>query len=229
MRQGGVQSLILFTVYLDDLLQDLERAGPGCYWRHHFVRAVCYADDVALLAPFASALRLMLNTCVKLVNSHSLTFNAAKTVDLFQKSISYCKSPSKFCIHGEALSVNQTVRHLGHIISHDLSDSPDISDKSKDLIKKANYMLHTFSSCDKYTKTKLFQSIFLSLPGCAALKLSYSQLKSLEVTFNNIPRKMWGLPRWCHTSLVHLTATLRSVYYSTLCRSLGLYPISHFL
>lgn len=29
------------------------------FWKHHFVGAVCYADDVALLAPSPSALRLM--------------------------------------------------------------------------------------------------------------------------------------------------------------------------
>ena len=93
---------------------------------------------------------------------------------------------------------------LCHIISHDLSDSPDISDKSKELIKKANHMLHTFSSCDKYTKTKFFQSFCLSLPGCALWKLSCPQIKSLEVTFNYILLKIWDLPRRCHTVLCTL-------------------------
>ena len=58
VRQGGVLSPILFTVYMDDLLLELERAGVGCFWRHHYVGAVCYADDLALLAPSLSALRI---------------------------------------------------------------------------------------------------------------------------------------------------------------------------
>ena len=52
---GGVLLPILFTIYFDDLLLELERAGIGCYWCHHFVGAVCYADDIALLAPASSA------------------------------------------------------------------------------------------------------------------------------------------------------------------------------
>ena len=41
-------------------------------WKHHFVGAVCYADDVALLAPSPSALRSMLNTCIILLNNTTL-------------------------------------------------------------------------------------------------------------------------------------------------------------
>ena len=53
VRQGGMLSPIpiLLTVYIDDLLFELEKSGVGCYWNHHFVGAVCYADDIALLAP----------------------------------------------------------------------------------------------------------------------------------------------------------------------------------
>ena len=59
VRQGGP---ILFTVYMNDLLADLEKQGIGCYWKHHFDGDVCYADDIALIAPSSSALRLMLQS-----------------------------------------------------------------------------------------------------------------------------------------------------------------------
>ena len=48
VRQGGVLLPILFTVYIDDLLLDLHQLGVGCFWKQHFVGALCYADDVAL-------------------------------------------------------------------------------------------------------------------------------------------------------------------------------------
>ena len=71
VRQGGVLSPILFTVYIDDLLQE---KGVGCYWNQHFAGAVCYADDIALLAPSPSALRLMLSTCTSFAAAHCLVF-----------------------------------------------------------------------------------------------------------------------------------------------------------
>ena len=44
-----------------------------------FVGAVCYADDIVLLAPCALALRVLLDICDTFASSHGLVFNAAKT------------------------------------------------------------------------------------------------------------------------------------------------------
>ena len=114
------------------------------------------------------------------------------------------------------------MRHLGPILSHDLSDAPDIIDKTKDLAKKANYMLHTFSCCDRLTKSRLFMSFCLSLLGSAIWSLACPQLKSLEMTFNNILHEIWGLPSRCHISILHLTAALDSVFNTVYDRSLRL-------
>ena len=185
--------------------------------------AVCYADDVALLAPSPSALRLILDTCRRVANSLSLFFNAAKTqLICFSSCASDTTSAPKKNFLGESLSLCKTVTHLGHILSHDLSDAPDIRAKAKDLAKKANYMLYSFSCCDQLTKTSLLQSFCLSLPGSATWKLSCLQLKSLEVTFNNTLRKVWSLPRKCHTSILHFTASLDSMYNTIHRRSLNL-------
>ena len=53
-------SPVLFSVYLDGMLSD---SNVGCYWGGHFAGAVCYANDIVLLAPSASALRRMLSIC----------------------------------------------------------------------------------------------------------------------------------------------------------------------
>ncbi len=60
VRQGGVLSPILFTVYVDELLQRLSQLGIGCHLGRHSVCALGYADDIALLAPSPSAMRILL-------------------------------------------------------------------------------------------------------------------------------------------------------------------------
>ena len=79
VRQGGVLSPVLFAVYLDGLLEELADSGCGCYWRNLFAGAFCYADDIVLLAPCASALRVMLNICCLYSSHHGLKFNPGKS------------------------------------------------------------------------------------------------------------------------------------------------------
>ena len=41
----------------------LSGSNVGCYWGSHFAGAVCYVDDIVLLATYASTLRCMLSIC----------------------------------------------------------------------------------------------------------------------------------------------------------------------
>ena len=83
VRQGGVLSSVLFTVYMD-ILNMLKDYGVGCYWDGVFVGALGYADDIILLAPCPSALQLMLKMCESFASSYGLIFNASKTAYLLQ-------------------------------------------------------------------------------------------------------------------------------------------------
>ena len=74
-RSFQLLSPVLFAIYVDDLLLELEHCGVGCYCGCDFVGAVCYANDLALLVPSRSALRLMLSMCENFASQHGLLFH----------------------------------------------------------------------------------------------------------------------------------------------------------
>jgi len=51
VKQGGILSPILFTIYMDELLSRLSKSGYGCTICDVLVGALCYADDVVLPCP----------------------------------------------------------------------------------------------------------------------------------------------------------------------------------
>ena len=51
VKQGGVLPPILFSIYIDNLLQKLNDSGLGCHVGRTFAWAFGYTDDFAFLSP----------------------------------------------------------------------------------------------------------------------------------------------------------------------------------
>lgn len=213
VRQGGVLSPILFTVYIDNLLNRLSHLNVGCHSGPYFAGSLCYADDIALISPSPSSLRILLSECEKFAKEYGIVFNAAKTqLICFRTDGKLPTSDYSFTFFGTSLRFSESVVHLGHLLHCSLDDSDDVLRVTKDMCRKANHLLQTFAPCGPLVKTKLVLTHCLSLYGAVLWKLSCKQIKSLEIAFNNILRRIWKLPRHCHTRILHLTAGTESLF-----------------
>ena len=83
VKQGGILSPVLFTVYLDGLIYQLKKKGLSCHFNGHFVGFFIYADDIALLAPSRDALNNMLDVCREHAEAYDILCNATKTKCIF--------------------------------------------------------------------------------------------------------------------------------------------------
>ena len=138
--------------------------GVGCHWGHLFAGAVCYADDIVLLAPCPSALRILLNICSSYASTHGLRFNAEKTqLICFHLRQSHPVIPT-VVFNNVVLQYSNEVTHLGHILTPDLDD---IIRAVKDLNCKAISHFCIFRVVDPFVKCFLFKSYCLSLYGCS--------------------------------------------------------------
>ena len=72
IKQGGVLSPRIFTLYVDCLIRRLRKAGIGCYL---FVACLMYADDLCLIAPSRGAMQQLLAICEVFCNEFCLSFN----------------------------------------------------------------------------------------------------------------------------------------------------------
>ena len=60
VKQGGVISCHLFSLYIDPVLVNLSNSGYGCHFAGMYAGAISYADDITLLCPSVWGLNEML-------------------------------------------------------------------------------------------------------------------------------------------------------------------------
>ena len=101
VKQGGVLSPILFAIYTDGLLKRLEDTGVGCHMGCRFTGALAYADDITLLAPWKSALSLMIDVCEQYAAEFDILFNGSKSKLLFFKGRYASTITSGIMVNGE--------------------------------------------------------------------------------------------------------------------------------
>ena len=138
---------------------------------------------------------------------------------------------SYLCENNTPLSYSDRVVHLGHILTYDLDDRPDIVRVVKEMNCKANSILCTFKWADPFIKCFLVKSYCMSLYGSVLWSISSPSLKIIEVSLNKLIRKIWSLPYNSHTGIVHCVAQLPTISNILYKRSLSLFsramPSSH--
>ena len=79
VRQRGILSPVLFSIYMDDLSILLSQNGIGCHFDDLCIYHVFCVDDLCLMAPSAIALPELINLCYGYSTGINMNFNALKS------------------------------------------------------------------------------------------------------------------------------------------------------
>ena len=138
VRQGGVLSPILFTVYIDVLLQRLEASQIGCVVGGEYLGVLGYADDVTLLAPTVDALKSMLQICETFGREFDISYNPRKTVCIQFKRKGANNATPNVSLNGTQLQWQNTVKHLGSFVSQNMREEHEIKAKQGNFFGSVN-------------------------------------------------------------------------------------------
>lgn len=197
IKQGGILSPLLYTVYADELFKRLKDAGIGCYIGHIFAGALGYADDMKLLCPSIRGLQKMVNICRDFGIEYDVWYNEKKTVCMcFSKQ----REMDKFSVYlnGKELDCVDKVKHVGITVRHNLQDDSEIRQKRGDFIGRTNYVLAKYSKMSSDIKTKMFNTYCTHMYGCETWNVREQAFDSLCTSWNIAIRSIWQLPRDAH-------------------------------
>jgi len=202
VKQGGVLSPLLFTVYMDCLLLRLKASHVGCHIGHVFSGAFAYADDIILLAPSTSSMDKLIQICEEFSLDFSITFNATKS-----KHIVFSKDKTHthvtFCMQGKVIPTVEHDKHLGNIIGPNVLKLA-IEDKVHELYKNTNLLMAQFSKSDIDVKYNLFKSYCMSVYGSHLWNFARKECKLFYTAWRKCIRRILGVPSNTHCNLLHL-------------------------
>ena len=216
IRQGSISSPILFCCYMDELIHRLQLKGTGCWIGHHFYGSVAYADDLTLLSPTAAGLQSLISVCEDYGKSYGMSYNPTKShcVLFTRKKLA---APILTC-NGEILKWEKHAKHLGNLISCDLSEKLDVKAKRSDLVGRVNLLAGYLYQLSNKVIMKMFASQCCHYYGTQTWQFSASTLGKFSTMWNRCVRRLLKLPNRTHCRFLPYLAEMTSPT-DQICRS----------
>ena len=200
VKQGGVLSPTLFSVYIDSMLNQLAENKVGCFVGDKFCGVVGYADDILLIAPSCNAMRKMIAICEKCAANFDIVFNGAKSkcivFEQHGKGIIY---DPKFVINNQVIETVTELTYLGFKINANRNDTA-VQSIINDVNCQVNTLIGDLGVLSSDVKDKLFNSYCTSLYGSNFCDMT--DIKKLKVAWRKAIRKLYRLPCRTHSNLL---------------------------
>ena len=210
VRQGGILSPRLFTLYVNDLIIALRKSGLGCHIVDLFMAAIMYADDLALLAPTRSSLQRLLDICYDYGVEWCITYNPAKTnVMIFGSSIDCCP----LVLNNSPIIFVDECKYLGVNI---IAGKEFFTSARKHLSAfycSANTILNVLHGPSVKVQMNLLYTncVPLLTYACDVRKHSSAELTQMEVAVNDSIRKIHTYNRWESTRFLRMSLGYDSI------------------
>ena len=208
-RQGSILSPALFTVYVDELLQDLRALGIGCHVAGIYCGAVGFCDDILLLAPTRDTMQVMLYTCESFAKRNNLKFSTdpnprkSKTKCIFVcgKKTNLAK-PVPLILDGKELLWVTSATHLGHELHESGSMDHDACVKRAEFISKSTDIRETFNFGSPVEVIQAVKVLAGDMYGGNLWQLRGDQAAQVFHSWNTCIKLAWQVPRSTHTYFV---------------------------
>ena len=219
VKQGGVLSPLLFSIYCNPLIDLINNSGKGCQIGGRPTAIFIYADDIILLSPTRGGMQQLLNISYEFVNEIGLMFNMGKC-----KIILYGTFYNMIPLHinGENLNVVENEEHLGHLLGSS-NILLDLSNSISDMKCKANCIVREFNHLCTESKRTMFTANCMSLYGCQLIDLNSSQLVTLNVEWRKSIRYIFNVDNRTHNVLIPALIKTPNVEIQIMCRMVNFF------
>ncbi len=193
VRQGGITSPLMFTVYTDELIKELKTSGIGCHIGHEYLGCLGYADDLKLMCPGIKGLQKIISICEKFGEKYGVKYNEKNQYAYLligpKIEIVILMIMSNITLDESRIKWANSVKDLGNYIAHDLSESDEIRHKTADFIWRAYVILVKYQDVVPEVKIYLLNSYCCHLYGSQAWCFADKSVGNMTTVWNKAVRK----------------------------------------
>ena len=201
IRQGGVNSALLFNFYINDILKTISELSEGCVLMYTKVNILGYADDIILMCPSANGLQFLIDKLSFMIEDLCLNINTDNSVYIVFR----CKNYLKFDfnpiirIHGQRLKLEHQCKYLGIVLTDEMFISKDIERACQSFLQQFNSMYSKFYFSNKEILCFLFRSYctnFYAAELWFNKEKSSKELDTISITYHKALKRILGLSKW---------------------------------
>ena len=207
VRQGGVLSPTLYTLYIDDLIKLLRECYLGCTIRNLYVGVIAFADDIALLSNDPTELQQMLNITFQYTQEWRYKINPTKSAVIVLNQHRTISGHS-WHIDGEPIDEVSSYKHLG--ITRTCDPQHDYAADTITKGYRAFYALVGTSPLGArvvpHIAAKLWTTFCVPrmLYGCSSVPFSKAMLNRLDKAQIHLFKRILGFPATSADEAVYL-------------------------
>jgi hypothetical protein len=144
VKQGGCLSPRLFTIYIEDVIKEIENLKCGIEIGTIMLDILLYADDILLITDEKNKLKKMLNVLTKFGEQNEIKFNGSKTTLMtYNKTMGANDKLTKLKesliilkLAGEVITESNSMKYLGCYYSDNYSLNKQMSVKESNIAGK---------------------------------------------------------------------------------------------
>ena len=193
VRQGGILSPTLFAIYVDDILNKLEKSKFGCFVKFVCCNSFMYADDLILLSITVNDLQKLVKICEAEFNFVGLKINSNKT-SCMRIGPRHSILPLNFKVDGVVIRWTCEMSYLGLRIVSAKRFKVNLQSVRQKFFRSSNAI---FSKIGSFSSPSVILSLIDSycipalLYGVDCVDLSESMVRSLEQAYSQIYAKIF--------------------------------------
>ena len=231
VMQGSKLGPILFNIYINDLLVELQKSNLGVTVHRNMITTLGFADDIILMADTASKLQALIDICVRWSKLNGMKFNAGKNKCMVLPLNTGLKG-LQFNLDGENIEVITKTKYLGVLLSRSRLTSlygkhiREILEKAEERVSVIRHKGFTSDGLRPETTVRMYKTLVRPILEYASQVISYKHyyfterrserieettgiIKRLENFQNRVLKKLVPCPKNTPPAMVRiLTGTM---------------------